>query len=126
MDPFILTLTQDGLDDVLAPWSASQGDTLMESDEDEALLAVARRADQQGGNPLFSVRREGIREPRSWQNGRNKIVNPMKICWAKRSPRRSIRVCATMCANGGLPLKIFRCVWLFIIVRERTYIPAVR
>ena len=48
------------------------------------------------------------------------------ICWAKRSPRRSIRVCATMCANGGLPLKIFRCVWLFIIVRERTYTPAVR
>ena len=69
MDPFILTLTQDGLDDVLAPWSASQGDVLMDSDDDEALLAVARRADQQGRNPLFSVRREGVREPRSWQNG---------------------------------------------------------
>ena len=69
MDPFILTLTQDGLDDVLAPWSASQGDALMDSDDDEALLAVARRADQQGGNPLFSVRRQGVREPRSWQNG---------------------------------------------------------
>lgn len=41
----------------------------MESDDDEALLAVARRADQQGGNPLFSVWREGVREPRSWQNG---------------------------------------------------------
>ena len=69
MDPFILTLTQDGLDDVLALWSASQGDALMDSDDDEALLAVARRADQQGGNPLFSVRRQGVREPRSWQNG---------------------------------------------------------
>ena len=46
MDPFILTLTQDGLDDVLAPWFASQGDVLMDSDDDEALLAVARRADQ--------------------------------------------------------------------------------
>lgn len=41
MDPFILTLTQDGLDDVLAPWSASQGDVLMDSDDDEALLAVS-------------------------------------------------------------------------------------
>ena len=69
MDPFILTLTQDGLDDVLAPWSASQGDVLMDSDDDEALLGVTRRADQQGVNPLFSVRREGVREPRSWQNG---------------------------------------------------------
>ena len=69
MDPFILTLTQDDLDDMLAPWSASQGDALMDSDDDDALLAVARRPDQQGGNPLFSVRREGIREPRSWQNG---------------------------------------------------------
>ena len=69
MDPFILTLTQDGLDDVLAPWSASQGVVLMDNDDNEALLAVARRADQQGGNPLFSLRREGVREPRSWQNG---------------------------------------------------------
>ena len=69
MDPFILTLTQDGLDDVLAPWSASQGDVLMDSDDDKALLGVTRQADQQGVNPLFSVRREGVREPRSWQNG---------------------------------------------------------
>ena len=41
----------------------------MDNDDDEPLLAVARRADQQGGNSLFSVRREGVREPRSWQNG---------------------------------------------------------
>ena len=41
----------------------------MDNDDDEPLPAVARRADQQGGNSLFSVRREGVREPRSWQNG---------------------------------------------------------
>ena len=41
----------------------------MDSDDDEALIAVARRTDQQGRNPLFSVRREGVKEPRSWQNG---------------------------------------------------------
>ena len=33
------------------------------------MLAVARRADHQGGNPLFSLRREEVREPRSRQNG---------------------------------------------------------
>ena len=60
----------------------------MDSDDDEALLAVARRADQQGGNPLFSVRREGVREPRSWQNGtvvkdrvQLRLEQNRKPCW---------------------------------------------
>ena len=36
---------------------------------DSIVVASCRTTSRQGRNPLFSVRREGVREPRSWQNG---------------------------------------------------------
>lgn len=39
----------------MTEWTASQGDTLMTSSQGEACLMGARRAEQQGGNPLFGV-----------------------------------------------------------------------
>ena len=42
---------------------------LMPSDDDEWLLAGARKSDQQGANPLFSVLRERVHRPRRWQGG---------------------------------------------------------
>ena len=69
MDPFILSLMQDGLDGVLADWTENDGNELMDSDEEEDLLIASRRADQQGGNPLFSIQMERIQPPRSLRNG---------------------------------------------------------
>lgn len=65
---------EDGYDDepaeqTISAWSASQGEAFMDSHDDEALLTAARRGHQQGGNPLFTVQRERVGEPRSWQNG---------------------------------------------------------
>ena len=62
MDPFIIALMEDGL---LADWTENDGNELMDSDEEEVLLIASRRADQQGGNPLFSVNMERIQPPRS-------------------------------------------------------------
>ena len=69
MESFILALMEDGLDAVLADWSENDGNDLMDSDEEEELLIASRRADQQGGNPLFSVNMERIQAPRSFHNG---------------------------------------------------------
>ena len=72
MDPFILALMNDSLDSWMAEvpdWSASQGDELMESEDESDLLIAARRADQQGGNPLFAVNMQRVRAPRSFHRG---------------------------------------------------------
>lgn len=49
----------------MTEWSASQGDELMTSSQEEACLTGARRAEQQGGNPLFGVDVEGHGAPRT-------------------------------------------------------------
>ena len=41
----------------------------MDSEDESDLLIAARRADQQGGNPLFSVDMERVRAPRSFHRG---------------------------------------------------------
>ena len=41
----------------------------MSNSQNEDLLSAARRADQQGGNPLFQINPERIDRPRVWQNG---------------------------------------------------------
>ena len=72
MDPFTKALMEDGLDEWLAvipDWTESQGNELMESDEEEDLLIASRRAEQQGGNPLFAVTMQRIRPTRSFQRG---------------------------------------------------------
>ena len=66
MDPFTITLME--LNGLLVPdWTENDGNELMDSDEE--LLIASRRADQQGGNPLFSVNMERIQPPRSFRNG---------------------------------------------------------
>ena len=49
MDPYIRALMEDGLEEVLADeleWTASQGERLMDSDDEPDLLSAARRSDQ--------------------------------------------------------------------------------
>jgi len=41
----------------------------MTDSQNEDLLSAARRADQQGGNPLFEINPECLHHPRSWQRG---------------------------------------------------------
>lgn len=53
----------------MTEWSASQGDELMTSSQEEACLIGARRVEQQGGNPLFGVDVERVGAPRSWREG---------------------------------------------------------
>lgn len=60
---------EDGLDGLLADWSEHDGNELMDSEDEEDLLIASRRADQQGGNPLFSVSMERIQSPCSFHNG---------------------------------------------------------
>ena len=72
MDPYIRALMEDGLEEVLADeleWTASQGEELMDSDDEAELLSAARRSDQQGGNPLFCTNMERLGAPRSFHNG---------------------------------------------------------
>ena len=72
MDPYIRAIMNDGLDSLLEEipdWTASQGEELMESEDESDLLIAARRADQQGGNPLFAVNMERVRAPRSFHRG---------------------------------------------------------
>ena len=72
MDPYIRALMDDSLDSWLAEvpeWTSSQGDELMPSDDEADLLIAARRAEQQGGNPLFAVNMQRVRAPRSFHRG---------------------------------------------------------
>ena len=69
MDPYILALMNDSLDSFLedgTEWTPSQGEKLMDSDDETDLLIASRQSDQQGGNPLFSVNMERVRPPRSF------------------------------------------------------------
>ena len=50
-------------------WSNIQGARLMEDGEDELNLAAPRRAEQQGGNPLFRAEFQAIGSPRWWHGG---------------------------------------------------------
>ena len=57
----------DGLDSLLEEipdWMASQGEELMDSEDESDLLIAACRAEQQGGNPLFAVNMERVRAQR--------------------------------------------------------------
>ena len=59
----------DSLDSFLedeTEWTPSQGEELMDSDDETDLLIASRQSDQQGGNPLFSVNMERVRPPRSF------------------------------------------------------------
>ena len=61
MDPYIRALMEDGLEEMLADElerTASQGEELMDSDDEAELLSAARRSHQQGGNPLFDINME--------------------------------------------------------------------
>ena len=73
MDPYIRALIEnDGLEEVLAEeleWTASQGEELMDSDDEFDLLAASRRADQYGGNRPFAVNMERIGPIRRWRDG---------------------------------------------------------
>ena len=70
MDPYIRALMEDGLDEVLADWDENEGLKLMEDGVDEGeLIRATRRAEQQGGNPLFAVTVQRIQPTRSFQNG---------------------------------------------------------
>lgn len=54
MDPYILALMEDGLDEVLQnEWTVSDGDALMDSEDEADLLAASRCSDQYGGNPTL-------------------------------------------------------------------------
>ena len=69
MDPYIRALMNDGLDSLLEEipdWTASQGEELMDSEDESDLLIAVRRADQQGGNPLFAVNMAQVRAPPSF------------------------------------------------------------
>ena len=69
MDPYIRALMEDGLDEVLAEWNEKDGLALMPSEDEEELVRASRRADQQGGNPLFAVQMQRIRPTRSFHRG---------------------------------------------------------
>ena len=73
MDPYIRALIEnDGLEEVLAEeleWTASQGEELMDSDDELDLLAALRRADQHGGNQPFAVNMERIGPIQRWRDG---------------------------------------------------------
>ena len=72
MDPYILALMDNSTDAWLADvpdWSSSQGDELMNSDDENDLLIASRHSDQQGGNPLFAVNMQRVRAPRSFHRG---------------------------------------------------------
>ena len=59
MDPYIRALIEnDGLEEVLADeleWTASQGEELMDSDDEADLLAASRRADQKEVTRSFAL-----------------------------------------------------------------------
>ena len=69
MKPYIRALMEDGLDEILADWSEEDGLELMDSEDEEELLRASRRAEQQGGNPLFAVTMQRVQPTRSFQNG---------------------------------------------------------
>ena len=71
MHPYIRALIKnDGLDEVLAEeWTASQGEALMDPNDEMDLLAASRRSDQYGGNRPFSVQMERIGPIRRWRDG---------------------------------------------------------
>ena len=73
MDPYIRGLIEnDGLKEVLAEeleWTASQGEELMDSDDELDLLAASRRADQHGGNRPFAINMERIGPIQRWRDG---------------------------------------------------------
>lgn len=50
-------------------WTEMDGNELMDSDSEEDLLKASRRAEQQGGNPLFAVNMQRIRPTRSFHRG---------------------------------------------------------
>lgn len=71
MEPYIRALIEnDGLDEVLAEeWTASQGEALMNPEDEMDLLVASRRSDQYGGNRPFSVQMERIGPIRRWRDG---------------------------------------------------------
>ena len=73
MDPYIRALIEnDGLEEVLAEeleWTASQGEDLMDPEDELDLLAASRRADQYGVNRPFAVNMERIGPIRQWRDG---------------------------------------------------------
>ena len=88
MDPYIRALINDGHDSLLEEipdWTASQGEELMDSEDESDLLIMARRADQQGGNPLFAVNMERVREPRSFHRG---VAIEMQVRFSLQQLRR--------------------------------------
>ena len=62
----ILNTDNEGLSELFDSMDAEEW---MNSEDEEWLLAGARKNEQQGANPLFSVLRERLGAPRWWQNG---------------------------------------------------------
>ena len=93
MDPYIRALMEDGLDEVLAEWDEKDGLELMESEDEEELLRASRRADQQGGNPLFLVRMERVQE---------------RCCAPSRTVLLCKQKCDLLCSNFALPTGSFK------------------
>ena len=50
-------------------WTARQGESLMDPEDEPELLSAARRGDQQGGNPFFRINPQIIGSPRVFRNG---------------------------------------------------------
>ena len=88
MDPYILTLMNDSLDAWMAEvpeWSSSQGEELMASEDENDLLIAARRAEQQGGNPLFAKNKPGSKSFEQLLKKRSVITikNMDELCFAR-------------------------------------------
>ena len=84
MDPFIRALMEDGLDSLLEEipeWTASQGDELMESEDESDLLIAARRADQQGVESLVCCQ-HGTSESAPFFSPRCRCSNASAIFFA--------------------------------------------
>ena len=62
----ILNVDNEGLSEL---FDSIDVEELMSSEDEEWLLAGARKSEQQGANPLFSVLRQRLGAPRRWQDG---------------------------------------------------------
>ena len=62
----ILNTDNEGLSELFDSMDAEEW---MNSEDEEWLLAGARKSEQQGANPLFSVPRQRLGAPKRWQDG---------------------------------------------------------
>lgn len=99
----------------MTEWSASQGDELMTSSQEEACLIGACRSEQQGGNLLFGVDVERVGPPRQSGGG---TVEQERM----RLRLRQLRVPEDDLLGEAIA-EAFRQGY-HDVVRERGYVPA--